>query len=1144
MSRMKLAIVATLLATSATALADGAKYERNQDVSIKVNLSDRVKPIEQKPKGDHSEVKPELNADQILDVQGLVGNIRAEQEQILIQLIQSTPDSAADEKSDYFFRLGELYAQQQRYYRLTSAAAQIKVDSAKSPQAKAAAQQQADQAGKYAKLYLLKAVKVYKALTDNPAFRNYPKMDMALFYYGFTLQGGHYMKEARDVYDKLLKNYPNSRYVPEAHLSFADYYFDNNDLPNAEARYKEVLKFPKSSVYWYAMYKMGWCYLNEQNYQGALESFLQVAQATKHNPKQETLNHASRKDFVRAYAEIGKPEQALNAFKRVDQSYAFTMLGILADLYMAEGKSDKAIYTYREMMKQQPRNKDVCLWQYNIAHAMLSLKGSSNDDKIKEIENLVHLYGALKGKSVLPQAEAEECHDNASAMSGELARAYHSEAVKTKNPESLRYAEHLYKVYLETFTDASDWAETQYYYAELLWSRADAEANPRLKTEEWKEAADEFTQVVKTGKVNPKLMKESAYAAVLGWKNALDIDPTIKAEVAAENPKDYDKKPDPKPIPEAQQKMMAAFDVYIKYIHDPKDEDLIRMKFSKANIYRRYNHFDEAIPIFKDILEHHRDSEAAEYSANLLLDTYNRLQRYDDLIKLVNQLLADQKFLDGKDDLKQRLVVLQKQSKRKAVEAIEADAEKSKDFQKYVDCGQGYLDIYNQDPTAADNDVVLYNAGVCFQKGKSIGSSIRMFSLLQQYYPKSNLAKRALAALGKSFGDVAFYDRAADKLEEYAKKYAGEKDAYDAMSDAVFYRKGMGEDQKAIDDTKYFIKTFGHKKQADAANADFALTSIYEKNNDNDGVIKHLRDYLHDFGEKGGADRVVIAHTKIGMILWTESCPVKPVDGACVKITRQRATAARHSKRRKGADIPTQCGPDSKIKLTVIKRDERKKREAMQEFQAAAHEFERKAGKTGGDEAGAKYYYAQAKFAVADDEYEKFLNIQFPTNLNFDPNHKAIAEKSKKRFNDWLANKKKESLKAATLYSKILDIKDAANSIAAAARLAQINQEFSDELFTAEIPPQVRTGPYAEDAVDAYCDALTTAADPLTQRSIDLYKTCLGKSTDLGWFSSWSKLCERELGQIKPEEFPTASELRGEPNEVAPVTATEPPPEL
>src|SRR5205823_3175417 len=109
-------------------------------------------------------------------------------------------------------------------------------------------------------------------------------------------------------------------------------------------------------------------------------------------------------------------------------------------------------------------------------------------------------------------------------------------------------------------------------------------------------------------------------------------------------------------------------------------------------------------------------------------------------------------------------------------------------------------------------------------------------------------------------------------------EFAGEKDAYEAMSEAVFYRKGIGDDQKpkctskqpcdAVTDTEYFIDTFKTKKPQEAANAMFALTTVYEKQNDSDKVIRHLHDYLHQFGDKGGADRVVIAHAKIGNILW------------------------------------------------------------------------------------------------------------------------------------------------------------------------------------------------------------------------------------------------------------------------------------
>jgi len=72
------------------------------------------------------------------------------------------------------------------------------------------------------------------------------------------------------------------------------------------------------------MYKMGWIDLNKQRFQDALETFFQVAQATKNDKKQEVLNRASKKDFVRAYSEIGKADKAFDAFKRVDANFAST----------------------------------------------------------------------------------------------------------------------------------------------------------------------------------------------------------------------------------------------------------------------------------------------------------------------------------------------------------------------------------------------------------------------------------------------------------------------------------------------------------------------------------------------------------------------------------------------------------------------------------------------------------------------------------------------------------------------------------------------------------------------------------------------------------------------------------------------------
>ena len=62
----------------------------------------------------------------------------------------------------------------------------------------------------------------------------------------------------------------------------------------------------------------------------------------------------------------------------------------------------------------------------------------------------------------------------------------------------------------------------------------------------------------------------------------------------------------------------------------------------------------------------------------------------------------------------------------------------------------------------------------------------------------------------------------------------------------------------------------------------FSLTSIYEKGTtpaDKDAVVKHLREYLREFGGVS-ADKAIIANVKIGQILFEQSCPVKQVDGS------------------------------------------------------------------------------------------------------------------------------------------------------------------------------------------------------------------------------------------------------------------------
>lgn len=1138
------AMAVTLAIPATPSTAEAQRYQRKNLInSVKVDRTERTKKLAPK---DRKEQAPAISADEFIAIQGMVRNIRQEQVKQYELLIADT-DPNDPELPDLLFRLAEIHAQQQRYWRFRGMEMFTKVNEAKTKGQKASLEANQKKYFDASKRSLLLAVKAYKRVADNPNFRNYPRMDMALYFYAYTLQNAKYASEARKILHRLIKDYPDSQYIPEAYLVFADYYFQQNSLANAERFYDKVLQFPKSSVYNFALYKKGWVYLNLDRSQDALETFYNVVQRTRKSNKEKNLNKAAKKDFVRAYADIGKPQKAYAAFQRVDKGYAFDMLQILGDIYLEKGMAPKAIYTFRELIRLRRKHKNVCDWQYNITHAMLSV--GAKDQIVSEIENLVKLYVAYKDKQILPEENLSDCAENAEGMSSEMAKIWHNEAFKTLDTETLAYVDKLYQLFLGSFPESEDYAEMQYFYAELMWRRAENEKNERMAAELWEQAAVAFTDVVKSGKLKGEMLKEAAYASVLGWKNALAVDPRTRAP-PIDDGKNDGKVPEKEEIPDRQMKMIEAFDIYINYVKDPKDDELVMMKFLKARIYWRYNHYDKAIPLFEDVVENHLDHETGEYSANLLLDTLNRTQNYDKMLVWVNFLVKKKDFLEDKEDLAARLTTMQRQSMRKSAEKIERQAKESGDYTQYVECGTRYLEIFNNNTEAKDADEVLYNAGVCFEQGKSLALAIQMFQSLSKFFPKSPHTQRAIVRLGRNYADVAWYKQAAERYEFFAEKFGGEKEAYQALSDAVFFRKGIGDDEQARKNTEFFIKKFGKRRKDEAASALFSMTGIYEKKRGRDAedlVIKHLRRYIKTYGKKGGIDRRIIAHAKIGMLLWKQSCPVRGVDGACIKVKRERSLV-RRGKKRKRSSLPKQCGPESKIKLKVVARDSRAVRAAQREFKQAIKLFGKgSALKKVPGEGSSKAvrtqamikFVAAAQFFLAEDEYEQFLAVKFPAKLDFDPRNARKKKKSEKEFIKWLNDKKKRTAKLFKAYKGIDNLKDAQWAIAAAARTGQVSQNFSDALFTAEIPRDVRSGRFAEDKVDAYCDALTTQAEPLEKTSVNAYGFCLGLSTKLSWFSSWSRLCEKELGQIRPQEYPTAAELRGTPGNFAPVITVE-----
>jgi tetratricopeptide (TPR) repeat protein len=736
--------------------------------------------------------------------------------------------------------------------------------------------------------------------------------------------------------------------------------------------------------------------------------------------------------------------------------------------------------------------------------------------------------------------QREECRNSFHDTSKELALIWHKEAQKTKNQDTYALDKHVYKVFLDHFPKDKDAYEMGFYYGELLWT-----------LENWKDAAEQYTKVVE---MNPqgKYVKDAAYAAVLAWKNALSVDDHESKEFVEKDrdkfkEKDEKGKLKPMDIPEYQKKMIGAFDTYIKYV--PDAPELVTIKYRKARIYYEYNHFEEASKLFEDLVSKHPKHELAIYSANLLLDSLNALGKTKDVVKWVDKFLEMPELMKDPEFGKQMISL-----KSDTYDIEGHEYEKQKNFKE---CGRSMLAAAEALPDHSKHAERLWNAGQCFQNAHLVGQALKARQQLIEQHPKDPLAQKALFRVAAGYHQLAYYSKAAEKYEDFSTKFPGEKKAVDALGNATTFRIGLGESEKALADMESFVKFYGTRKPQDAAGVYFQMADVYEKDKNYGELAKHLEAYLKKWGAQGGPDRQVLSHFRLGELGWKTSCPKAAEDGACLEIKRVAATGKQkviydiNKKLKKGKKIReakrTQCGPPTSSKIVLFERNKGAASKAQEHFQTVLKIWNKGAAAskiTGKDveaRAGlAAYAVAGAAFDIAEVKYEDFLRIKFPEGLDFqqpgqyDTKKQAEAKKKKaedsvKKFTAYLDSKSKLLNIARDQYLEVFKMKQAQWAIASSARIGQLYADFVGQLYTAEIPKDLKEqDQWGNRPREIFCDALVDKAEPIEIKAVEGFDTCLKAATDYSWYNEWSRLCERELNQMKPTEYPLSSEVKPE----------------
>lgn len=192
---------------------------------------------------------------------------------------------------------------------------------------------------------IAEARSLYRELLDEPGSAKAAYLDAAYFNLGrLVMTRDAKARSGRGLLMQLIKQHPNSRYVPFVFLRFGEHYLHQGDCAKAGLFLAKAVQFRGSTAAPYARYLAGRCQRKQGQHQQALMSFY-----TCLNPPRgvaalppgtgERLRAAASFELVEAYAPIGRADRARHFFARAaGPEAAATMLEHLAQVYDRLGR--------------------------------------------------------------------------------------------------------------------------------------------------------------------------------------------------------------------------------------------------------------------------------------------------------------------------------------------------------------------------------------------------------------------------------------------------------------------------------------------------------------------------------------------------------------------------------------------------------------------------------------------------------------------------------------------------------------------------------------------------------------------------------------------------------------------------------------
>jgi TolA-binding protein len=367
------------------------------------------------------------------------------------------------------------------------------------------------------------AIKTYWEILET--YPNYERNDQVLYQLSRAYDEIGDPDKAMEVMNRLVAEYPYSRYLDEVHFRRGEYYFVRRSYLDAEDAYGAIIRMgPTSDYYELGRYKLGWALYKQQMYEEALHQYIAVLDHRlsigydfdiEYDEDDEHRLSDTFRVISLSFSNLGGPEVLDDYFSRFGhRSYADKIYGNLGEFYFAKLRFEDAASVYKSFVSLNPYHKVSPYFGMRV----VEIYGEANFPQlvVEAKKDFASRY-ALDAEywNFFATEDSPEVigflKQNLTDLAGHYHALYQEEALFDEQPANFAEAQRWYRQFLGSFPQDEESPDINYQLANLL-----------LENEDFGEAAVEYERTAYAYDAHEQA-SEAGYAAVYAHREDLKV---------------------------------------------------------------------------------------------------------------------------------------------------------------------------------------------------------------------------------------------------------------------------------------------------------------------------------------------------------------------------------------------------------------------------------------------------------------------------------------------------------------------------------------------------------------------------------------------------------------------------------------------